>query len=61
MQYQQYKPNVVFIEVVQTWYGRESLHCFPTAFLLRPYYVSYVTTSLFHVPAKAKVLSYHVV
>ena len=33
----QYKPNVVFIDVVQTWYGRESLHYVPTVFLLRPY------------------------
>ena len=40
----QYKPNVVFIDVVQTWYGRKSLHYVPTAFLLRHYYVNYVTT-----------------
>ena len=37
---------MVFIDVVQTWYGRESLHYVPTAFLLRPYYVNYVTTTI---------------
>ena len=31
------KPNVVFIDMVQTCYGRESLHYVPTAFLLRSY------------------------
>ena len=41
----EYKPDVVFIEVVQTRYGRKSLHYVPTAFLLCPYYVSYVTTT----------------
>ena len=35
-----------FIDVVQTCYGRESLHCVPTAFLLRSYYVNYVTTTI---------------
>ena len=56
----EYKPNVVFTDVVQTWYGRESLHYVPTAFLLRPYYVNYVTTTIVS-RAKAKVRSYHVV
>ena len=42
----EYKPNVVFINIVQTWYGWESLHYIPTGFLLPPYYVNYVTTMI---------------
>ena len=37
---------MVFIDVVQTWYGQESLHYVPTAFLLHPYYINYVTTTI---------------
>ena len=36
----EYKPTVVFIDIVQAWYRRESLHCVPTVFLLRPYCVT---------------------
>ena len=39
------RKDMVFIDVVQTWYGRESLHYVSTAFLLRPYYVSYMYVS----------------
>ena len=35
----EYKPDVVFIDVVQTWYGWESVHYVPSAFLLRSYCV----------------------
>ena len=30
-----YEPNMVFTDKVQTWYGRETLHCVLTAFIPR--------------------------